>query len=58
MWILFVICGLHLSLLYCLLCSMQAFDYLLGNGELLVLLYVMFPCVFVSFPYGVWGKVW
>ena len=28
------------------------------RADLLVLLYVMFPCVFVNFPYGVWGKVW
>ena len=42
-----------LSLLYCLVCSVQPCDHLL-----LTLLCVMFPCVFVTFSYGVSGKVW
>ena len=29
-----------------------------GRADLLALLYVMFPCVFVTFPYGVLGQVW
>ena len=28
------------------------------RAELLALLYVMFSCVFVIFPYGVLGQVW
>ena len=27
-------------------------------ADLLDLLYVMFPCVFATFPYGVLGQVW
>ena len=27
------------------------------RADLLVLLWVMLPCVFVTFPYGVWGQV-
>ena len=28
------------------------------TADFLALLYVMFPCVFVTFPYGVLGQVW
>ena len=28
------------------------------KGDLLTLFYVMFACVFVTFPYGVLGQVW
>ena len=28
------------------------------RADLLALLYVMFSCVFVTFPYGVLGQVW
>ena len=30
----------------------------LERADLLALLYVMFSCVFVTFPYGVLGQVW
>ena len=57
MWILFVIYDSCLSLVYRLVCSLQPCDYLLGKAVLLVLLYVMFSCVFVIFLYGVPGQV-
>ena len=44
------------SLLWCLVCSLQPCDQLLGNGWPLGSL--MFSCVFFSFPYGVLGHVW
>ena len=28
------------------------------RGDFLALLYVMFSCVFVTFPYGILGHVW
>ena len=28
------------------------------RADLLALLYVMFSCVFVTFPYGILGQVW
>ena len=37
---------------------MFVFDHLLGKANLLELLFVMFSCVFVTFPYGVIGQVW
>ena len=37
-------------------CSFVA-TYLEG-AALLALLYVMFSCIFVTFPYGVLGQVW
>ena len=45
----------RLSLLSCLVCSLQPCDHLVGKG---CPLFVLFPCVFVAFPYGVLGKVW
>ena len=50
LWILFVICDSCLSLLYCLVCSLQTCDHLLGKADLLALLCVMFSCVFDTFP--------
>ena len=53
LWILFVICVSCLSvILSCL--------FLAGweRTDLLALLYVMFSCIFVTFPYGVLGQVW
>ena len=44
------------SLLYYLVCSLQPCGYLLEKG--FALLCVMFPCVFVTFPYGGLGQVW
>ena len=52
-------CYLCLSLPYCLAC----FYYLLalwspvGKGLTTWILCVMFSCVFVTFPYGVLGRV-
>ena len=40
-------------LLYCLVCSLQPCDHLLGKGGPLGSICVMFPCGFVTFPYGV-----
>ena len=37
-------------------CSLEVTCWKRAN--LLALLYVMFSCVFVSFPYGVLGQVW
>ena len=42
-----------MSLLYCLVCSLQPCDHLLGKADLLAI----FLC-FVTVPYGVSGKVW
>ena len=53
----FVICVSCLSLLYCLVCSLQPCDHLLGKAYLLALLCMMFSCVFVTFPYCVTGCV-
>ena len=36
-------------------CSLQPCSQLL---DLIALLFVMFSCVFVTFPYGVLGQVW
>ena len=46
--ILFCVYSSRFSLLYCLLCSLQPRDHLLGKAVLCV----MFPCAFVTFPYG------
>ena len=46
-----------LYLLCYLVCSLQPCDHLLGMDLTLGLLSVMFPCVFVTFPYGVPGSV-
>ena len=53
----FLLFMFHVSLLFCPVCSLQPCDHLMGN-DVLTLLCVMFPCVFVSFPYGVSGQVW
>ena len=37
----------------CLVCFLQPW-----KADLLALLYVMFSCVFFTFPYGVLGQVW
>ena len=37
---------------------MKPCGHLLGRADLLALLYVMFYCVFINFPYGVLGQVW
>ena len=44
----------RVSLLYCLVCSLQPWK----RAGLFALLCVMFSCVFVSFLYGVSGHVW
>ena len=48
----------RVCLSHCLVCSLQPCGHLLGRADLLVLLYMMFSCVFVIFPYGVLGQVW
>ena len=45
LWILFVICFSCLPLSYCIACSLQPCDHLLGRADLLALWYVMFSCV-------------
>ena len=45
------------SLSYYLVFSLQPCDHLLEMADLLALLCVMFPCVFITFPYGVLGQV-
>ena len=60
LWILFLICVscLSLSVSYCLVCSLQPCDHLLGKGwPLGFLVYDVFLC-FVTLPYGVLGQVW
>ena len=47
-----------MSLLYCLVCSLQPCDHLLGEADLLALFCVMFPCGFVTFLYLVSGQMW
>ena len=40
-------------------CFLPPCGHLLGKGSaLLALLYAMFHCAFVTFPYGVLGQVW
>ena len=46
------------SLPCCHVCSLQPCAHLLGNGDLLALLCMVFSCVFVTFPFGVLGQVW
>ena len=49
----------HVYLSYCIVCSLQPCDHLLGKKvDLLALLYVMFSFVFITFTYGVLGQVW
>ena len=55
--IFFVIYVSCLSLLSCLVCSLQPCDHLWKRSDLLVLLCVVFSCVFVTFPYGASGQV-
>ena len=57
LWILFINYVSCLSLLCRLVCSLQSCGHLLGKGDLLAILYVMFSCVFVTFPCGVPGQV-
>ena len=56
LWILFVIYVPLLSLLYCLVCSCILVITCWEKADLLALLCLMFPRVFVTFPYGVSGK--
>ena len=43
----------------CLVCSLQPCNQSCwGKTDHLVLLCVMFSCVFVNFPYGVSGQMW
>ena len=51
LWILFVIYFSCLSLLCCIVCSLQP------NGHLLEMC-VVFSCILVNFPYGVLDQVW
>ena len=44
--------GLSLSLLSCL------YHVALCSAGFLALLYVMFSCIFVTFPYGILGQMW
>ena len=55
---LWIFCYLCLSLPYCHVWFLQPCGHLLGRAILLALLYVMFSCVFITFPYGVLGQVW
>ena len=58
LWIFFVICVLCLSLPYCIICFWSVLVTCLERADLLALLYVMYSCVFVHYPYGVLGQVW
>ena len=58
LWINFVICVSYLSLLCCVVCSLQPCDYLMGRAEYLALLCVGCSCVCVILPYGVPGRLW
>ena len=50
---------IYVSCLSCfLVCSLYPCGHLLGKGYLLALLYVMFSCVFDTFPCGVLGQVY
>ena len=49
---------LCLSLSYCLVCFCKPVVTCWARADHLALLYVMFSCVFVTFPYGVLGQVW
>ena len=55
LWILFVICVSYHTVLS-VPCSHVVTCW--ERADLLALLYVMFSCVFVTFPYGVLGQVW
>ena len=56
---LFVIYVSRLSLLYLLSCLfLKLCDHCWERTDLLALLCAMFPCVFVTFPYGASGQVW
>ena len=57
LWSIFVIYFPCLSLLCCLVCSLQTCDHLLARAYLLALLCAVFPCAFVIFLYGVRGQV-
>ena len=58
MKIIFVICVSCMSLLYCLVCSLQSCGHLLGNGCPLESPVCDVFLFFVTFPYGVLGQVW
>ena len=54
-------CGSYLLFMFhvCLCCSLQPCDHLLGKGRPLgSLVYCVFLCFLVTFPYGVQGQVW
>ena len=55
LWIIFAICVLFLTVLT-VPCSLVVTCW--ERTDLLALLYVMFSCVFVTFPYGVLHQVW
>ena len=54
----FVIYVSRLSLFYCHVCSLSLVVTCREGDALLALLFVMFPCVFVTFLYDVSGQVW
>ena len=56
--ILLVICASCLSLSCYLFCSLQPCGHLRERADLLPLWYMMFSCVFVTFPYSILGQVW
>ena len=51
----FVICVCLCHTTMCVYCSLVVTSW--EKADLLALLYVMFSCVFVIFPYGVQGQV-
>ena len=58
LWIFFVIYVSCLSLLCCLVCSLQHCDHLLEKAYLLARMCVTFSCVFLTTLYGVPSQVW
>ena len=50
--------GLSLSLILCLICSLQPCYHLLGKGWPLSSPVCDIPCEFVTSPYNVSGQVW
>ena len=58
LWIIFIIYVSCLSLLFCLVCSLQPCDYLLGKGRPIgSLVYYVSLCL-IPFSYCVKGQVW
>ena len=56
LWISFVICVCLCHTVLSVSCSLVVTCW--ERADLLALLYVIFSCVFVTFPYGVLGQVW